>query len=374
MGRLNELEALGQAVWLDFIDREIIANGELARLIEEDGLTGVTSNPSIFEKAIGQGEAYDDSLAAFERDHPSASAMERYEALAIEDLRAAADILRPAFDRLQGRDGFVSMEVSPYLADDTDGTIAEAKRLWKQLDRPNVMIKIPGTPAGTPAIAASVADGVNINITLLFGIEAYKQVALAHAAGLEERLRQGQPIDRIASVASFFVSRIDSAIDKEIDRRVAAGDPESDALKALRGKVAIANAKMAYQWYLEFIESDRWKALADAGAIPQRLLWASTSTKDPAYPETLYVDALIGRDTVNTIPPKTLDAFRDHGTVEETLTRDIDEARHMLDEAQRLNLNLDEVTDRLIGEGVAAFAKSFDALFAAINRKHAAVA
>jgi transaldolase len=374
MGRLNELEALGQAVWLDFIDREIIANGDLARLIEDDGLTGVTSNPSIFEKAIGQGRAYDDSLTAYGRDHPSASAMERYEALAIEDLRSAADILRPAYNRLQGRDGFVSMEVSPYLADDTDGTIAEAMRLWRRLDRPNVMIKIPGTPAGTPAIAASVADGININITLLFGLEAYKQVAMAHAAGLEERLRRGQPIDRIASVASFFVSRIDGAIDKEIDRRVAADDPESDALKALRGKVAIANAKMAYQWYLEFIASDRWKALADAGAMPQRLLWASTSTKDPAYPETLYVDALIGRDTVNTIPPKTLEAFRDHGTIEETLTRDIEEARQILDETQRLNLNLGGVTDRLIGEGVSAFAKSFDALFAAINRKHAAVA
>lgn len=374
MGRLNELEALGQAVWLDFIDRDFIEKGELARLVEQDGVTGVTSNPSIFEKAIGQGDAYDDSLAAFERDHPSASAMERYEALAIEDLRAAADILRPAFDRLNGKDGFVSMEVSPYLADDTDGTIAEAKKLWRQLDRPNVMIKIPGTPAGTPAIAASVADGVNINITLLFGLEAYKQVALAYAAGLEERLRQGQPIDRIASVASFFVSRIDSAIDKEIDRRIEAGDPESDALKELRGKVAIANAKLAYQWYLEFIGSDRWKALADAGAMPQRLLWASTSTKDPAYPETLYIDALIGPDTVNTIPPKTLDAFRDHGTVEETLTRDVDDARRILDETERLHLNLREVTDRLIGEGVSAFAKSFDALFAAINRKHAAVA
>ena len=374
MGRLNELESLGQAVWLDFIDREFIARGDLARLVDEDGVTGVTSNPSIFEKAIGQGEAYDRSLAVYEQAHPSASAMERYEALAIEDLRAAADILRPAFDRLHGKDGFVSMEVSPYLADDTDGTIAEAKRLWQQLDRPNVMIKIPGTPAGTPAIAASIADGININITLLFGLEPYKQVALAHAAGLEERLRRGQPIDGIASVASFFVSRIDSAIDKEIDRRVESGDPESDALKDLRGKVAIANAKLAYQWYLDFIESGRWKALAEAGAMPQRLLWASTSTKDPAYPETLYVDALIGRDTVNTIPPKTLDAFRDHGTVEETLTRDVDGARHVLDETDRLHLNLGEVTDRLIGEGVSAFAKSFDALFAAINRKHAAVA
>ena len=374
MGRLNELESLGQAVWLDFIDRDFIARGELARLVDEDGVTGVTSNPSIFEKAIGQGEAYDESLAAFERDHSSASAMERYEALAIEDLRAAADILRPAYHRLDGKDGFVSMEVSPYLADDTDETIVEARRLWRQLDRPNVMIKIPGTPAGTPAIAASIADGVNINITLLFGLEAYKQVALAYVAGLEERLRRGQPIDRISSVASFFVSRIDSAIDKEIDRRVEAGDPEADALKALRGKVAIANAKMAYQWYLEFIASDRWKALAGAGAMPQRLLWASTSTKDPAYPETLYVDALIGRDTVNTIPPKTLKAFRDQGTVEETLTRDVDGARQILDETERLHLNLREVTDRLIGEGVSAFAKSFDALFAAINRKHAAVA
>ena len=370
MGRLNELQALGQAIWLDFIDRSFIEEGELAKLVEEDGLTGVTSNPSIFEKAIGQGTAYDHDLAAYDSEHPNRSAKERYEALAVADLRAAADILRPAYDRLEGKDGFVSMEVSPYLADDTDGTIAEAKRLWEALDRPNVMIKIPGTPAGTPAIAASIADGVNINITLLFGLRAYQEVAEAYAAGLEERLRNGQPIDGIASVASFFVSRIDTAIDREIDRRVEAGNPDSDALKALRGKVAIANAKLAYQWYLDFVESERWRALEARGASRQRLLWASTGTKDPAYSDVLYIDALIGPETINTIPPKTLQAFRDHGSVQETLTRDLDEARHVLTEAERLGLDLDAVTDRLVGEGVASFAKAFDELFASMSGKH----
>jgi transaldolase/glucose-6-phosphate isomerase len=374
MGRLNELQALGQAVWLDFIDRPFIAEGKLARLVEDDGLTGVTSNPSIFEKAIGQGAAYDQSLANYDKEHPQASAKDRYEALALEDLRAAADVLRPTFDRLGGKDGFVSMEVSPYLADDTNGTIAEAKRLWQALDRPNVMIKIPGTPAGTPAIAASIADGVNVNITLLFGQKAYQDVANAYAAGLEERLRNGQPIDRIASVASFFVSRIDTAIDKEIDRRIEAGDPDSDALKTLRGKVAIANAKLAYQWYLEFVQSDRWRALEEKGATRQRLLWASTGTKDPSYSDVLYIDALIGPETVSTIPPTTLEAFRDHGSVEQRLTRDLDDACHVLAEAERIGLDLDAVTDRLVGEGVASFAKAFDQLFASLNRKHVAAA
>ncbi len=374
MGRLNDLEARGQAVWLDFIDRGFLAEGGLTKLIEDDGLTGVTSNPSIFEKAIGHGDAYDESLSAFDRDHPGAPAIDRYEALAIEDLQSAADMLRPVYDKLGGKDGFVSMEVSPYLADDTDGTIAEARKLWQALDRPNVMIKIPGTPAGTPAIAASIADGININITLLFGLEAYKQVAQAYATGLEERLRNGEPIDRVASVASFFVSRIDSAVDKEIDRRVEEGDPEGEALKAIRGKVAIANAKLAYQWYLEFLDSDRWQALAAKGAMSQRLLWASTSTKDPDYPDVLYIDALIGPDTINTIPPATMEAFRDHGSVEETLTANIEEARHVLAEAQRLKLNLDSITDRLVVEGVASFAKSFDALFAAIAKKQTAIA
>ena len=250
----------------------------------------------------------------FDKDNPDASTMSRYEHLAIQDIQSAADTLKPVYERLDGKDGYVSLEVSPYLANDTDATIVEAKKLWAAVDRRNLMIKIPGTEGGAPAIAATIAAGINVNVTLLFALDAYVRVAEAYAMGLEERVRQGQPIDRIASVASFFVSRIDSMIDKQIDDRLTDGDDEADALKSVRGKVAIANAKMAYQWYLDFLQSDRWQALAAKGAMPQRLLWASTGTKDPSYPDTLYVDTLIGRDTVNTMPPKTMDAFRDHGT------------------------------------------------------------
>ncbi|VVT19974.1 Transaldolase [Sphingomonas sp. EC-HK361] len=368
MSRLSDLSGKGTAVWLDFVDRKFLESGGLKTLVEDDGITGVTSNPSIFEKAMGQGTAYDDSLAAYDRAHPEAPTIDRYEALAVQDIKAAADTLRPVYDRLDAKDGYVSLEVSPYISDDTDATIAEAAKLWSMVDKPNLMIKIPGTPAGAPAIAATIAAGINVNVTLLFGIEAYKAVALAHAAGLEKRVQEGKPIDRIASVASFFVSRIDSAIDAKID---ALG---TDEAAAIRGKVAIANAKMAYQWYLEFLKSDRWHALAAKGAMPQRLLWASTGTKDKAYPDTLYVDTLIGADTVNTMPPATMDAFRDHGTIAETLTADVDGARHVLAEAERLGLDLNGVTDRLVEEGVASFAKAFDDLLGAIAAKHPATA
>jgi len=370
MGRLNDLAALGQAVWLDFVDRKFLAEGGLQKLVDEDGLTGVTSNPSIFEKAMGHGTAYDEALAEFDQAHPGAPAMERYEHLAIQDIQAAADTLRPVYDRLGGKDGYVSLEVSPYLANDTDGTIAEAKKLWAAVGRPNLMIKIPGTPAGVPAIAATIAAGINVNVTLLFSVEAYKAVALAYVEGLELRAGKGEAIDKIASVASFFVSRIDSKIDDKIDARVKDGDAESDALKAVRGKVAIANAKLAYAWYEEFIASDRWQALAAKGAMPQRLLWASTGTKNPDYPDTLYLDTLIGKDTVNTVPPKTLDAFRDRGTAADTLTQDVDGARHTLAEAERLGLDLTGVTDTLVEEGVASFSKAFDDLLGAIAAKH----
>ena len=264
--------------------------------------------------------------------------------------------------------------MSPYIADDTDATIAEAQKLWAAVDRPNLMIKIPGTLAGAPAISATIAAGINVNVTLLFSQEAYQRVAEAYATGLEERVRQGQPIDRIASVASFFVSRIDTTIDKQIDARLKDGDAETEALKAVRGKVAIANAKLAYAWYQDFIASDRWQALAAKGAQPQRLLWASTGVKDPAYPDTLYIDTLIGADTVNTMPPKTMDAFRDHGTVAQTLTADVDEARHVLAEADRLGLDLPGVTDTLVLEGVASFAGAFDDLLGAIAKKQPATA
>ena len=374
MGMLNDLEGHGQAVWLDFVDRKFLEAGGLQKLVDEDGLTGVTSNPSIFEKAMGHGEAYDSTLAKFDEENPGAATIDRYEHLAIQDIKAAADTLKPVYDKLDAKDGYVSLEVSPYISDDTDATIAEARKLWGMVDRPNLMIKIPGTLAGGPAISTAISEGINVNVTLLFSIEAYVRVAEAYAAGLEKRVAEGKPIDRIASVASFFVSRIDSTIDKQIDARLEKGDAEADALKAVRGKVAIANAKMAYQWYLEFLKSDRWQALAAKGAQPQRLLWASTGVKDPSYPDTLYIDTLIGNDTVNTMPPKTMDAFRDHGTAATTITADIDGAKHVLAEAERLGLDLDGVTGTLVEEGVASFVKAFDDLLGAIAKKQPATA
>ncbi len=372
MSKLGDLSAAGTAVWLDFVDRKFLQAKGLEKLVEADGLTGVTSNPSIFEKAMGHGDAYDETLAEYDATHPDAATIDRYEFLAVGDIVAAADALRPVYDRLDARDGYVSLEVSPYISDDTDATIAEAKKLWRAVDRPNLMIKIPGTLAGGPAIAATIASGINVNVTLLFAQEAYARVAEAYAMGLEERVRQGQPIDRIASVASFFVSRIDTTIDKEIDRRVAESDPESEALKAVRGKAAIANAKLAYRWYQEFTASDRWRALAEKGAQPQRLLWASTGVKDKAYPDTLYVDTLIGPETVNTMPQPTMDAFRERGTVAQTLTMGVDEAERTLAEIERLGLDLGGVTGRLVEEGVASFVKSFDDLMNAIAAKQPA--
>uniref|UniRef100_UPI0035C7B497 transaldolase n=1 Tax=Sphingomonas sp. TaxID=28214 RepID=UPI0035C7B497 len=301
--------------------------------------------------------------------HPDASAMERYESEAIKDIQAACDTLRPVYDRLNAKDGYVSLEVSPYLAMKGPETAEEAARLWQAVDRPNLMIKIPGTDDGVRAIRDTIAKGINVNVTLLFSIAAYKKVAMAYVEGLEERVAKDLPIDRIASVASFFVSRIDSKIDDKIDAGV--GGEEA---KALKGKVAIANAKLAYAWYEEFVASDRWQKLAAKGAQPQRLLWASTGTKNPDYPDTLYVDTLIGADTVNTMPPKTMDAFRDHGTVAPTLAADVDDARRVLAETERLGLDLDGVTRELVEEGVASFSKSFDDLLAVIEKKQPAAA
>jgi transaldolase/glucose-6-phosphate isomerase len=369
--RLKQLSELGQAVWLDFVDRKFLADGGLRKLVEEDGATGVTSNPSIFEKAMGHGEAYDEGFNTF-LDKADASVADTYESQAIADIKAAAADLRPVYDRLEGRDGYVSLEVSPYLANGTDETVEEARRLWEAVAEPNLMVKVPGTEAGAPAIRTLIEDGLNINVTLLFSLHAYQQVAEAYVAGLEARVKKGEPIGSIASVASFFVSRIDAEIDKAIDKRVEAGDAESDALKAIRGKVAIANAKLAYVWYQELIASDRWQALAAKGVMPQRLLWASTGVKDPAYPDTLYIDTLIGPDTVNTMPPKTMDAFRDHGTARSTLTEGIDEARHVMSEAERLGLKLGDVTTGLVKSGVTLFADAADALLGAVAEKRAA--
>lgn len=370
---LQQLHAAGQAVWLDFLERKFLSEGGLRKLIADDGLTGVTSNPSIFEKAMGHGDTYDDGFKSWLANaRAGASVTDAYEAQAIVDIRNAADDLRPAYDKLCAQDGYVSLEVSPYLARDTQGTISEARRLWAMVDKPNLMIKVPGTEAGVPAVRQLVEDGLNINITLLFSQHAYQAVAEAFLAGLEARVKAGKSIDRIASVASFFVSRIDAQIDKTIDQRIKDGDAESAALRALRGKVAIANAKLAYVWYQDMIASRRWQALAAKGAMPQRLLWASTGTKDPSYPLTLYIDTLIGPDTVNTMPPKTMDAFREHGVVTPSLTQDIAGARHILAETERLGLDLNAVTARLVDDGVQLFAAAADTLLAAVGEKRTA--
>jgi transaldolase/glucose-6-phosphate isomerase len=333
----------------------------------------VTSNPSIFEKAIAHGDAYDAQLLALLQSRPGTSITQAYEALAVQDIQDAADTLQPVYERLNRTDGYVSLEVSPYLAESTEETVAEAQRLWRQIDRPNLMIKVPGTQAGVPAIRQLIEDGININVTLLFGQQSYAAVAMAFVEGLEARLAQGQPIDRIASVASFFVSRIDAAIDRKIAERLKSADAEAEALTGLRGQVAIANAKLAYQWYLGLVASERWQALVERRAMPQRLLWASTGTKDPSYPDTLYVDNLIGPETVNTLPPKTMDAFRDHGTLAPSLTAEVESARRILREVDRLGLDLPAVADELVRDGVKQFADAADALLGAVAAKRSAI-
>jgi transaldolase len=366
---LRALEGAGQAVWLDYLNNKITEDGELQRLIAEDGVTGLTSNPSIFEKAIGEGDAYDAPLRAIPRT-PGETPAALFEKLAIANIQSAADIFRTTYNALEGRDGFVSLEVSPTLAMDTEGTIAEARRLWGAVGRPNLMIKVPGTAAGVPAIRQLIGEGINVNVTLLFSVDAYLDVAEAHMAGLEAFKASGGDISTVHSVASFFVSRIDTKIDGEIDARLkTATGQEAERLRRLRGKIAIANAKRAYQRYLELIDGPRWKPLAAAGAAPQRLLWASTGVKDPTYPDTLYVAGLIGKDTVDTMPPKTMDAFRDHGHAAETLTADVPLAEHDLAEAQGLGLDLDGVTRDLVVDGVKQFADAFDSLLKAVAEK-----
>jgi transaldolase/glucose-6-phosphate isomerase len=366
---LRDLEGAGQAAWLDYVHRRILEDGELQRLIDDDAVKGLTSNPSIFEKAIGEGDAYDDKIRALAKPGESAEAL--YERIAIADIQAAADIFRHTYDRLYGRDGYVSLEVSPALAMDTERTIDDARRLWTAVGRPNLMIKVPGTAAGVPAIRQLIGEGINVNVTLLFGVGPYLEVAEAFMAGLETYKAQGGDISRVHSVASFFVSRIDTRIDGAIDARLKAGATGEAAgrLTRLRGKIAIANAKRAYQRYLELIDGPRWKPLAEAGAAPQRLLWASTGVKDPTYPDTLYVASLIGPDTVDTMPPKTMDAFRDHGQVAANLVADVALAEHDLAEAQALGLDLDGVTQDLVVDGVKQFSDAFDALLKAVAEK-----
>ncbi|MGQ9599070.1 MAG: transaldolase [Anaerolineae bacterium] len=364
MTKLEQLASLGQSIWLDFIRRSLITSGELQSLVEE-GLRGMTSNPTIFEKAIAGSNDYDDQLRLLVRYTNTVE--ELYEALALEDIRAAADVLRPVYERTGGGDGYVSLEVDPKLANDTQGTIAEARRLFAAVDRPNVMIKVPATPAGIPAIRALISEGLNINVTLIFSVSQYRAVVEAYMAGLESRAAARGDLSHVASVASFFVSRIDTAVDRILDIK-AESDPEVSLLK---GKTAIACAKMAYAFFGEIVSGDRWRWLASQGARVQRPLWASTSTKNPAYPDTLYVDHLIGPHTVNTLPPETLAAFRDHGVVAQTVDTGLEEARDHLARLAQAGIDLEAVTQKLQEDGVTAFAASFHSLLTSLQQKRA---
>jgi transaldolase / glucose-6-phosphate isomerase len=369
MNPLRSLQEYGQAVWLDFVARRFLVEGGLKKLIDEDGLRGVTSNPAIFEKAIGHSEDYDGSLKAAEA-HADLEVKALYERLAVEDIQQAADILRPVYHTTRRRDGFVSLEVSPYLAMDTDGTVEEARRLWRAVGRENLMIKVPGTAPGLPAIRTLLGEGINVNVTLLFSQAVYEQVADAYLGGLEDLVARGGDPRRVASVASFFVSRIDAEIDKQIEERLAGvNDPElRAALEGLRGKVAIANAKLAYQRYKRVFSGPRWDRLVAEGARPQRLLWASTGTKNPAYRDVLYIEELIGADTVNTMPPATMDAFRDHGRPRASL-EGVAEAERVMATLGRVGISIDDVTAKLVEDGVQLFADAADQLLGAVAMK-----
>jgi transaldolase len=366
---LLELQKYGQSVWLDYIRRDLITGGELQRLIDQDGLRGITSNPSIFEKAITGSNDYADFLGQLIAQRFGTG--EIYEHIAVRDIQDAADILLPVYKSTNKRDGYVSLEVSPTLARDTPGTIAEARRLWKTVNRSNIMIKVPGTSEGAPAVRQLISDGININITLLFAQEAYVRVAEAYIDGLEVALQAGKDITGIASVASFFVSRIDALADSMIDERLktAAAPQDQDLLRGLHGKVAIANAKQAYHSYQQTIAGQRWKALAARGAQTQRLLWASTSTKNPKYRDVLYIEELIGPDTVNTIPPATMDAFRDHGNIRRTLDADLASSDTVMVNLEKAGISMQKVTDQLLEEAIKLFADAFQKLLAAVEQK-----
>ncbi|HWZ59433.1 MAG TPA: transaldolase [Gemmatimonadaceae bacterium] len=363
--RLQQLHAQGQSIWLDFIDRTILKNGELARRMRDDALTGVTSNPTIFEKALAEGSAYDEQLSSLSGEALEPAAV--FEAVETDDVRAACDILRPVYDATEGQDGFVSIEVSPGVANDTAGTLVEARRLWKTVGRPNVMVKVPGTDSGAVAVRQLIAEGVNVNITLLFSLEAYGKVIVAYQNGLADRVKAGQPVQRVASVASFFVSRVDTEVDKRLDAK-------GPSVAHLKGKAAVANAKLAYGLFLERFAGPAWETLRGAGARVQRPLWASTSAKNPAYRDVMYVEDLIGPDTVNTMPPATIDAFRDHGEVARTVDRDLAGERRFIAELEAAGVSMQDVTKTLLVDGLASFQKSFDTLLGRLEHKTRVVA
>lgn len=356
MNPLNKLQQHGQSIWLDLLDREIMNSGKLKNLIDNDDLRGLTSNPSIFEKAITGSSDYDKDIAENSKKEEDNAAI--FFDLAIADIQQAADIFKPVFEKTNGGDGFVSLEVSPLLARDTQGTIKQARNLWERVNRKNVMIKIPGTKEGLPAIRKCLSEGININVTLLFGIPRYREITDAFMSGLEDRIAEGNSIENVSSVASFFLSRIDAMVDPMIDIKGA---------KNLRGKIAIASAKVAYQIYLEMISSDRFKNLEEKGAQKQRVLWASTSTKDPSYSDVLYVETLIGKDTINTLPMETIDAFRDHGKVTDSLIEGVDEAKNTLKELKQIGIDIDEITQKLEDEGIEKFNNAYEKLLKSID-------
>jgi transaldolase len=368
---LIDLTKLGQSIWHDNIERKLITSGELKRLIDEDGLSGVTSNPAIFEKAIAGSELYADQMR--EVAEAGKSPVEIYEALAIRDIQMAADVLAGVYERTGGKDGFVSLECSPLLANDTQATIEETRRLWRLVDRKNVMIKIPGTPEGIPAIEQTTSEGININITLLFSLHAYEQTMEAYIRGLERRAAENKAVDNISSVASFFVSRIDTAVDKELERRIAqTTDPqEKTKLQSLLGKIATANAKIAYQRYKKVFHGDRFAAMKQKGAQLQRPLWASTSTKNPVYPDIYYVEALIGRETIDTMTPATIEAFRDHGRPRITIEDNLEEEKAWLARLEEVGISLDQVTEHVLTEGVRLFVEPFKKLLKTIESRAA---
>lgn len=367
MNRIREIGNHGQSIWFDYIRRGMLWDGTLYRMVEEDGLKGVTSNPSIFENAVSKSTDYDPAVESLAL--AGATPIEMFESIAVEDIRLACDVLRKVYDQTDGRDGFVSLEVSPHLAYDTSSTIEEGVRLWSMVGRPNLMIKVPATQEGLPAIEELIADGINVNVTLLFAVERYEEVAAAYMAGLKRRVDRGEDVSRISSVASFFVSRIDSLVDEKIDERLAsdASSEVAEKLKSLKGKVAIANAKMAYASYERMIGEDRWHALKAAGANVQRLLWASTSTKNPDYRDVVYLEELIGPDTVNTVPEATYVAFEDHGEVKPTLKEGLDEAAATMKRLAEVDISMQQVTDHLVAEGVVKFADAFDGLMSTIE-------
>ncbi len=365
--RLQRLHDAGVSIWLDFIERTILRNGDLERRIREDALTGMTSNPTIFEKALAEGSAYDDQIRTASGDF---TAMELFELISTTDVRDACDIFRGVYDREGAKDGFVSIEVSPAAAHDLLGTVSEAARLWSTVDRPNVMVKVPGTIEGADAVRRLIASGLNINITLLFSLDAYRRVIEAYMAGLEERVTAGKDIRNIASVASFFVSRVDSEVDKRLDAILQSASPEKRRqIDSLRGKAAIANAKLAYRIFQKEFSSPRWKKLEAKGASVQRVLWASTSTKNPSYRDVMYVEQLIGPHTVNTMPPQTIEAFRDHGEVKRTVDKEVDVAETVIRDLAQLGISIDDVTEKLLVDGLASFQKSYDTLIAGLSKK-----